>query len=468
MLDSYIRNYLEFLNERVKALEENKNKPNVPSGEEEEDEVEEDENRKFVVLYDDLDRALLKANFRSVNISKEISEDYKPGTNDENKYVDNKDDPAISLEVIHGRARMGTLNITKELIKEVKTNTEEGGEEEEYYEYLSTNEAYTKEEIDGIYGTKITNNTNSIKKICGFDELLDALLMNSCMLFNKSRVGTNSYVYFKSPYAENYFTFRDTSTAQEPSRMEFVLLEDSMVKPQSITSIIKINKDQVEIPKLIQATDNPYLTKNDINEFSYNSDDNKLHCTATIQFETNNFQDNEYTYMQFHSTQEGSTIKYALKEYFVGSDPALKIINNSYNGRDITLLQIEYNKIIIPELRFNEETRYATEPYVTEQINTFQSKFYIMEAVIPANQTQAVYTNSIPNYLVYKNTHQLIMPNTDGKHIFTVRKLADNKYMGNWVTVRITDTNITFLPLETSTEEIKLYVQFEWVAKATG
>ena len=91
-----------------------------------------------------------------------------------------------------------------------------------------------------------------------------------------------------------------------------------------------------------------------------------------------------------------------------------------------------------------------------------------MEAVIPANQTQAVYTNSIPNYATKKNTHQLIMPNTDGKHIFTVRKLNDNTYMGNWVTVRITDTNITFIAVQTSTEETKLYVQFEWVAKATG
>ena len=465
MLDSYIRNYLEFLNERVKALEENKNKPNVPSGEEEDAAGEEDENREVIVLLEDLDRALLKANFRSVNISKEISEDYKPGTNDENKYVDNKDDPAISLEVIHGRARMGTLNITKELIKEVKTNTEEGGEEEEYYEYLSTNEAYTKEEIDGIYGTKITNNTNSIKKICGFDELLDALLMNSCMLFNKSRVGTNSYVYFKSPYAENYFTFSDTSTAQEPSRMEFVLLEDSMVKPQSITSIIKINKDQVEIPKLIQATDNPYLTKNDINEFSYNSDDNKLHCTATIQFETNNFQDNEYTYMQFHSTQEGSTIKYALKEYFVGSDPALKIINNSYNGRDITLLQIEYNKIIIPELRINEETRYATEPFVNEQINNFGSNFYVVEVVIPANNGVTELPNTIPDYATKIQTHKLIMPNTDGKHIFTLRKTSNGTYGANWVSVVVTAEKITFTSVNVSTEEIRIYAQFEWVKK---
>ena len=164
MLDSYIRNCFMNLNRRVTALEENKNKPTVPSGEEEEeDAAEEDENRKYVVTVEDLNTAVHFANFRSVNISKQINPNYEVDQS-EDKYITNKDDPTISLEVIHGRARMGTLNITEDLIKEVKTTNEDGVEEEEYYEYLSTNEAYTKEEIDGNYGTKITNNTNSIKR----------------------------------------------------------------------------------------------------------------------------------------------------------------------------------------------------------------------------------------------------------------------------------------------------------------
>ena len=172
--------------------------------------------------------------------------------------------------------------------------------------------------------------------------------------------------------------------------------------------------------------------------------------------------------MEFHSTQEGSTIKYALKEYLVGSDPALKIINNSYEGRDITLLQIEYNKIIIPELRINEETRYATEPFVNEQINNFGSNFYVVEVVIPANNQVTELINTIPDYATKIQTHKLIMPNTDGKHIFTLRKSNAGTYGANWVKVAVTAEKITFTSVYVSTEDITIHAQFEWVKKPTA
>ena len=60
------------------------------------------------------------------------------------------------------------------------------------------------------------------------------------------------------------------------------------------------------------------------------------------------------------------------------------------------------------------------------------------------------------------------MPNTDGKHIFTLRKSSNGTYGANWVSVVVTAEKITFTSVNVSTEEIRIYAQFEWVAKATG
>ena len=244
-------------------------------------------------------------------------------------------------------------------------------------------------------------------------------------------------------------------------------MKDNSLSPTSTISLIKLYEDQVEIPKLIQATDNPYITKNDISEFSYNSDDNKLHTTATIYFDASNFADNEHVCMEIYSTYGVGPQTYALKHVPVGGNyPRLKIVTEEEN--EITLLQIEYDRVVIPELYKDEQTHYATEAYVTEQINTFQSKFYIIKAILPANQQQASFKNSIPDYATKIKTHELIMPNTDGNYIFTVSVDAANKVTANWVQVRITETNITLIPLKTSTQDINITLQFEWVAKATG
>ena len=120
MLDSYIRNYLSNLNRRVTELEEAKKRPTKPSDDSGGTNIPPDgtDPEKAVVTWADLDTAFLHANFRSLQLSKEINEDYEP-EGDEPYYVDNDDDPVISFEVIHGKARIPNLTITDGLFKEV-------------------------------------------------------------------------------------------------------------------------------------------------------------------------------------------------------------------------------------------------------------------------------------------------------------------------------------------------------------
>ena len=282
-------------------------------------------------------------------------------------------------------------------------------------------------------------------------------------------------MYFNSSSETNFFALRDANTETATSILEFSFMKDNSLSPTSTISLIKLYEDQVEIPKLIQATDNPYLTKNDINEFSYNKEENKLHATAPIRFEAPNSEDYNHTYMQIYSQgKEGYNVTYELKNndspdtptQGSSSYPEIKLTSDVYEERKLAIIGFDF--IQIPWLYKDTKTRYATETYVTEQINTFQSKFYIIKATLPANQQQASFKNSIPDYATKIKTHELIMPNTDGNYIFTVSVDAANRVTANWVEVRITETNITLIPLKTSTKDINITLQFEWVAKATG
>ena len=60
------------------------------------------------------------------------------------------------------------------------------------------------------------------------------------------------------------------------------------------------------------------------------------------------------------------------------------------------------------------------------------------------------------------------MPNTDGKHIFTLRKTTEGTYGANWVNVAVTAEKITFTSVYVSTEDITIHAQFEWVKKPTA
>ena len=135
---------------------------------------------------------------------------------------------------------------------------------------------------------------------------------------------------------------------------------------------------------------------------------------------------------------------------------------------EIPLLQLDYDKVVIPQLYKDEETQYATETFVNEQINNFGSNFYVVEVVIPANNGVTELPNTIPDYATKIQTHKLIMPNTDGKHIFTLRKSSNGTYGANWVSVVVTAEKITFTSVNVSTEEIRIYAQFEWVKKPTA
>ena len=113
-------------------------------------------------------------------------------------------------------------------------------------------------------------------------------------------------------------------------------------------------------------------------------------------------------------------------------------------------------------------TPYATETFVNEQINNFGSNFYVVEVVIPANNHNTELPNTIPDYAIKIQTHKLIMPNTDGKHIFTLRKSSEGTYGANWVNVAVTAEKITFVSVYVSTEDITIHAQFEWVKKPTA
>ena len=541
MLDSYIRNYLSNLNRRVTELEEAKKRPTKPSDDSGGTNIPPDgtDPEKAVVTWADLDSAFLHANFRSLQLSKEINEDYVEGE-DEPYYVDNDDDPKISLEVIHGEARMGKLTITDNLFKEVVVKNEEEEDEIEYYEYLTRNNAYTKEEVDATYArtenlpdfTRITTLEQNMNKICTFSNAYNNLnYITSRMYFASKEINNRDYMYFKSPYLMDYFVLTDVSTETEtsalkllfrqesyidpssqatlmkieasgieipvlfqesgnpyitkmevettyakianlpnferitaleeklngicdtyinsiylrkslfftklinernyiyfesphesnafclrdisdennPSILELLLIKGVYENPESTTSVIKINGTQVEIPQLIQATDNPYLTKNDISEFSYNSNDNKLHATATIKFDAVNLEDNGHVYMEFYSTYGMGAKTYALKNVPASGNYAkLNIV--TVGEPEIPLLQLDYDKVVIPELYKDEETHYATETFVNEQINNFGSNFYVVEVVIPANNHKTELPNTIPDYAIKIQTHKLIMP----------------------------------------------------------
>ena len=477
MLDSYIRNCLSNLNRRVTELEESKKRPTKPSDDSGGTNIPPDgiPPEQAVVTWADLDTAFLHANFRSLKLSKQINEDYDP-EGDEPYYINGDDDPVISLDVIHGKARIPNLTITEGLFKEVVVKNEEEEDEIEYYDYLTRNEAYTKEEVDATYArtenlpdfTRITTLEQNMNKICTFSEAMhNIIFLKSRMYFGSHLTSSRDYMYFKSHDEFNYFCLRDTSTKTETSILEFVFLEGNYSNPTHTTSLIKIYADQVEIPKLIQATDNPYLTKNDINEFSYNNADNKLHCTATIRFDASNFQDNENVCMEIYSTYGYSEITYALKEVAANGNLAkVKIV--SVKDDETTLLQLECDRVVIPELYKDADTPYATETFVNEQINNFGSNFYVVEVVIPANKNVTELANTIPDYATKIQTHKLIMPNTDGKHIFTLRKSSTGTYGANWVSVVVTAEKITFTSVYVSTEEIRIYAQFEWVAKPTA
>ena len=596
MLDSYIRNCLSNLNRRVTELEEAKKRPTKPSDDSGGPNIPPDgtDPEKAVVTWADLDTAFLHANFRSLQLSKQLNEDYYEGGN-EPYYVDNDDDPKISLEVIHGEARMGKLTITDNLFKEVVVKNEEE-DEIEYYDYLTRNEAYTKEEVDATYArtenlpdfTRITKLEENVNRIASLSKNYSNLMyISSRMYFAPNIINNRDYMYFKSPYIKNYFVLTDVSTETEtsalklifrkesyidpssqatlmkikasgieipilfqesgnpyitkmetytkeeiesnygskittleeklngicdtyinsiylrkslfftklinernyiyfesphesnafclrdisdennPSILELLLIKGVYENPESTTSVIKINGTQVEIPQLIQATDNPYLTKNDISEFSYNSDDNKLHATATIKFDAVNLADNEHVYMEFYSTYGMNAQTYALKNVPAGGNYA-KLNMVSVREPETTLIQIECDKVVIPELYKDEDTPYATETFVNEQINNFGSNFYVVEVVIPANNHKTELPNTIPDYATKIQTHKLIMPNTDGKHIFTLRKSNAGTYGANWVNVAVTAEKITFTSVYVSTEDITIHAQFEWVKKPTG
>ena len=593
MLDSYIRNCLSNLNRRVTELEEAKKRPTKPSDDSGGPNIPPDgtDPEKAVVTWADLDTAFLHANFRSLQLSKEINEDYVEGE-DEPYYVDNDDDPKISLEVIHGEARMGKLTITDNLFKEVVVKNEEE-DEIEYYEYLTRNNAYTKDEVDATYArtenlpdfTRITKLEENVNRIASLSANYSNLMyISSRMYFAPNIINNRDFMYFKSPYIKNYFVLTDVSTETETSALKLIFRKESYIdpssqrtlmkikasgieipvlfqesgnpyitkmetytkeeiesnygskittledkfngfsdiyddaiyikktlfftslintqnyiyfssrdqpnhlllrdvgymnnspllellfikgnykNPDSETSVIKINGTQVEIPQLIQATDNPYLTKNDISEFSYNNSDNKLHATATISFDANNLEDNGHVYMEFYSTYGMGAQTYALKNVPAGGNYAkLNIV--TVGQPEITLLQLDYDKVVIPKLYKDEDTTYATETFVNEQINNFGSNFYVVEVVIPANNHKTELPNTIPDYAIKIQTHKLIMPNTDGKHIFTLRKTTDGTYGANWVNVAVTAETITFTSVLASTEDITIHAQFEWVKK---
>ena len=126
MLDSYIRNYLSNLNRRVTELEERNKRPsipsdgsggtNIPSGD--------DEGKppsQIAVTWEDINTSFLHANFRSLKVSKQKNDLYEENGS-EPEYINNDDDPVISLEVIHGKARIPNLTITDGLkMKKKKT-----------------------------------------------------------------------------------------------------------------------------------------------------------------------------------------------------------------------------------------------------------------------------------------------------------------------------------------------------------
>ena len=324
-------------------------------------------------------------------------------------------------------------------------------------------ETYTKEEIESNYGSKITTLEETLNRICspaGYE-----MYMQSSMHFLPGNVVRRTYMYFSSYYEENkYFVLKDSGTEEEPSLLEISFLNGFYQTSSNYTSLIKLHADQVEIPQLIQATDNPYLTKNDISEFSYNNADNKLHATATIKFDAVNLEDNEHVYMEFYSTYGMNAQTYALKNVPAGGNYA-KLNMVSVREPETTLIQIECDRVVIPQLYKDEETHYATETFVNEQINNFGSNFYVVEVVIPANNGVTELPNTIPDYATKIQTHKLIMPNTDGKHIFTLRKSSNGTYGANWVSVVVTAEKITFTSVNVSTEEIRIYAQFEWVKK---
>ena len=146
--------------------------------------------------------------------------------------------------------------------------------------------------------------------------------------------------------------------------------------------------------------------------------------------------------------------------------PQIKLTSDVYEERVIAIIGFDF--IQIPWLYKDGENAYATETYVNEQINNFGSNFYVVEVVIPANNHKTELPNTIPDYVTKIQTHKLIMPNTDGKHIFTLRKSTEGTYGANWVNVAVTAEKITFVSVYVSTEDITIHAQFEWVKKPTG